>query len=146
MTEHVQLDVVFDCADPDRVARFWMAALPGYDFPNGPPEGFATWDDWADAHNIPVEVRNLARTLVDKEGDRPTIFFNQVPEVKGGKNRVHLDIKVARGLDGDERRVRIEAEAERLLAAGATVAQWVDEPDKFWVVMRDVEGNEFCVI
>jgi hypothetical protein len=26
------LHIVFDCADPDRVARFWMAALGGYDF------------------------------------------------------------------------------------------------------------------
>ncbi len=145
MAEYAELDVVFDCADPDRVARFWMAALAGYDFPNGPPDGFASWDDWADAHDIPVEVRNLARTLVDKVGSRPTIFFNQVPEEKAGKNRVHLDIKVARGLDGDERRERITAESERLRAAGATVAERVDEPDRFWVVMRDVEGNEFCV-
>jgi hypothetical protein len=26
------VNVVFECADPDRVARFWMVALPGYDF------------------------------------------------------------------------------------------------------------------
>lgn len=27
------LHVVFDCADPDKVARFWMTVLDGYDFP-----------------------------------------------------------------------------------------------------------------
>jgi len=114
--------VVFDCADPDRFARFWMAALPGYDFPHGPPDGYQTWDEWAGANNIPEDQRNLARTLVDKAGNRPTIFFDQVPEPKApGKNRLHLDIKVARGLPADERRTRIEAEATRLVAAGGSI-------------------------
>ncbi|MEV0716712.1 VOC family protein [Asanoa sp. NPDC050611] len=96
MSETFDLDVVFDCADPDRVARFWLAALPGYDFPHGPPDGFATWQEWADANGVPEDQRNLARTLVDRTGHRPTIFFNRVPEPKAGKNRLHLDIKVAR--------------------------------------------------
>lgn len=147
VTEYPDLDIVFDCADPDRVARFWMTALPGYDFPSGPPDGYATWEAWADANGIPEDQRNLARTLVDKVGNRPAIFFNQVPEPKPvGKNRLHLDIKVARGLPSGERRARIEAEVARLEAAGARVARRVDEPDKFWIVMRDVEANEFCVI
>jgi hypothetical protein len=103
MAEHADLDIVVDCADPDRVARFWMVALSGYDF---------TW----------------------------------VPEPKVAKNRLHLDIKVGRRLSGGERRERIEAEVARLSAAGATVARQVDEPDGFWIVMHDVEGNEFCVI
>jgi Glyoxalase-like domain len=62
------------------------------------------------------------------------------------KNCVHLDIKVARGLSDDERRERIEAEADHLMTAGAGVIQRVDGPEGFWVVMQDVEGNEFCVI
>ncbi|HLL64122.1 MAG TPA: VOC family protein [Micromonosporaceae bacterium] len=146
MADDPVLDVVFDCADPDRVARFWMAALPGYDFPHGPPDGYQTWDEWADANNIPEDQRNLARTLVDKAGNRPTIFFNQVPEPTApGKNRLHLDIKVAGGLPADQRRARIEAEAARLVAAGGSIAQRIDEPASFWIIMRDVEGNEFCV-
>jgi hypothetical protein len=47
------IHIVFDCADPDRLARFWMVALPGYDFPHGPPDGFTTWEQWADANQIP---------------------------------------------------------------------------------------------
>lgn len=136
------LHIVFDCADPDRVARFWMAALGGYDFPVGVPEGFATWDEWADANNIPVEQRNAGRTLVDKDrGTRPDIFFLQVPESKQVKNRVHLDIKVAPGLDGDARRTAIESEAARLTTLGATVATRLDDH----IIMRDPEGNEFCL-
>lgn len=138
---------MFDCSDPDRVARFWIAAVPGYDFPSGPPDGYATWEEWADANEIPEDQRNTARTLIDKVGHRPTIFFNQVPEPKpAGKNRLHLDIKVAPGLPSAERRERIEAEAARLEAAGATISRRTDEPEKFWIIMRDVEGNEFCVI
>ena len=145
MTDVFDLHVVFDAADPDRVATFWLAALPGYDYPNQPPDGFATWDAWADANNIPVEVRNLSRTIVDKASGRPDIFFLQVPDEKAGKNRVHLDIKVARGLEGEARRARIETESQRLRSAGATVHQVVDGQDGFWIVMRDPEGNEFCV-
>jgi hypothetical protein len=130
------LHIVFDCADPDRVSRFWMAALGGYDFPSGVPDGFATWDEWADANNIPVDQRNLGRTLVDKDrGTRPDIFFLQVPESKQVKNRVHLDIKVAPGLDADARLKAIASETERLIALGATVGTRFDDP----------EGNEFCL-
>lgn len=140
------LHVVFDAADPERLSRFWMAAMTGYDYPGGPPEGFATWDEFADAHGIPVEQRNRSRTLVDTAGRRPDIFFNQVPERAAGKNRLHLDIKVARGLEGDERRARIESEAARIETAGGTISERVDGPDGFWIVMQDVEGNVFCVI
>src|SRR6202043_1810141 len=39
-----QIQVTFDCAEPERVARFWCDVL-GYVVPP-PPEGFATWDDF----------------------------------------------------------------------------------------------------
>ncbi|GIE99298.1 VOC family protein [Paractinoplanes rishiriensis] len=141
------LHVVFDCADPDRMAKFWMLALPGYDFPAPPPDGFDTWESWADANKVPEDQRNLARTLVDKAGSRPTIFFNQVPEPHPPtKNRLHLDVKAAEGLAGDERRSRLESTTARLVDAGATVARMVDGPEGFWLVLQDPEGNEFCVI
>src|SRR3954451_692309 len=145
MSTAFELHIVFDCADPDRVARFWMAALGGYDFPFGVPEGFATWDEYADANGIPVEQRNVGRTLVDQERDRPDIFFLKVPEAKAGKNRLHLDIKVAPGLDGDARRTRIHAEADRLIALGARVTERFDTPEDIHLILRDPEGNEFCL-
>jgi hypothetical protein len=123
MAEYADLDVVFDCADPDGVARFWMEALPGHEFPHGPPEGYETWEHWADANNIPEDQRNRARTLVARGANSANDFFNQVPEPKVAKNRVHLDIKVAHGLSDDARRPRIEAETTRLMAAGAGVVQ-----------------------
>jgi hypothetical protein len=139
------LHVVFDCADPDRVARFWMEALGGYDFPVGVPEGFASWDEWADAQGIPEDQRPTGRTLVDKDRDRPDIFFLKVPEAKAGKNRLHLDIKVAPGLEVDARRQKIDEEATRLTALGATVAITMDDPDGYHLILQDPEGNEFCL-
>jgi hypothetical protein len=145
MSNAFDLHIVFDCADPDRISRFWMAALGGYDFPVGVPEGFSSWDMWADANDIPEDQRNTGRTLVDKERGRPDIFFLQVPEPKAGKNRLHLDIKVAPGLDGADRRKKIEAEADRLIALGATIMATMDPPDGFHLILQDPEGNEFCL-
>jgi hypothetical protein len=139
------LHIVFDCAEPDRVARFWMRALGGYDFPTPVPDGFLTWDDWADAQQIPVDQRPTGRTLVDKVRDRPDIFFLQVPEAKAVKNRVHLDIKVAPGLDGDKRRTAVDAEVDRLVGLGASVVRQVEEQGGYLVVMQDPEANECCV-
>src|SRR5689334_12790673 len=139
------LHIVFDCAEPERVAQFWKAALGGYDFPTPVPDGFMTWDDWADAQQIPVDKRPTGRTLVDKVRDRPDIFFLQVPEAKLFKNRLHLDIKVAPGLSGADRRTAVDAEVDRLIELGAGVVRRTEEPDGYFVVMQDPEANEFCV-
>jgi hypothetical protein len=123
MSTAFELDTVFDCADPDRVARVLDGSSRRLRLPLRDAEGFATWDEYADANGIPVEQLNVGRTLVDRERDRPDIFSLKVPESKAGKNRLHLDIKVAPGLDGDARRTRIDAEADRLIALGATTTE-----------------------
>jgi hypothetical protein len=140
-----EIHIVFDCADPDWLARFWIVALPGYDFPHGPPDGYATWEEWAEANEIPEEQRNAGRTLVDKLGNRPDIFFLRVSERKVTKNRLHLDVKVGSGLPDAERRTRIEAVANQLVAAGGSIYRRVDDEEGYWLVMQDPEGNEFCV-
>lgn len=148
------IHIVFDCADPDKVARFWLTALAGYDYPGSdpdrppgsPPAGFATWEDWADANNIPADLRHGSRTIIDTVGSRPDIFFLAVPEPKTVKNRVHLDIKASRGVPPEQRRARQDAEAERLLAAGATLIRRVEDGGGgSHLVLQDPEGNEFCI-
>jgi hypothetical protein len=143
------IHIVFDCADVDKVSRFWQTALEGYTYPGpggpdgSPPEGFESWEAWADAHDIPADQRDAARTIIDTSGHgRPDIFFLKVPEGRTVKNRLHLDIKVSKGLPPDQVRARQDAEAERLVAAGATIAEYVEGH----FIMQDVEGNEFCVI
>ncbi|MGH3658893.1 MAG: VOC family protein, partial [Micromonosporaceae bacterium] len=90
---------------------------------------------------------NDASAVVDPDGGRPRIFFQRVPEAKTVKNRVHLDLGVSGppGTPPQERRRRIDAEAARLVAAGATRIAAHDEPDQYWVVLQDPEGNEFCL-
>ncbi len=138
--------VVFDCADPDRVARFWAAAL-GYRVPD-PPPGHASWEDWLKARGVPEEEWNSASVVEDPEGTRPRLFFQRVPEGKVAKNRMHLDLNIGGGhsVPLAERRARVDAEVARLKAMGATDARGAIEKDgEYWVRMNDPEGNEFCV-
>jgi hypothetical protein len=60
---------------------------------------------------------------------------------------VHLDVRAAPGAEGDERMTRLDAEATRLVALGATRVRRF-EPDRMdagFVLMQDPEGNEFCL-
>jgi hypothetical protein len=65
------------------------------------------------------------------------VLFQEVPEAKTVKNRVHLDVRV-----GAERR---EAEVARLLGLGATELWRGSQGPYAWVTLADPEGNEFCV-
>lgn len=140
-----RVQVVFDCADPDRLAHFWAEAL-GYKLQD-PPEGFATWPDFLRTINWPEELMDAASAVVDPEGTGPRIYFQKVPEPKTAKNRVHLDLNVGGGPAArpEESRARVRAEADRLVKLGATEQRGRDERGEFWIVMQDPEGNEFCV-
>ena len=78
----------------------------------------------------------------------PGLLFVRVPEAKTLKNRVHLDVRAAPGLRGDERMAALEAEAERLVAHGATRLRRHEPAEPLepgHLVMADPEGNEFCL-
>lgn len=138
--------VTFDCANPDRLARFWAIAL-GYRIPD-PPGGFETWQAFLEAQGVPREQWDAASACEDPEGHGPRLYFQRVPEGKVAKNRVHLDVNVGGGRSApmEERRQRVDAEAERLMREGATVVEPRGNAfDEYWVVMQDPEGNEFCL-
>jgi catechol 2,3-dioxygenase-like lactoylglutathione lyase family enzyme len=140
----VSFQVVFDCAHPDALARFWAEVL-GYKLQD-PPPGFATWEDWARANGIPEDRWDAMSAVVDREGTGPRIFFQRVPESKTAKNRVHLDVNMGGGqqIPVEERQKRIDAEVERLVGLGATLLRTVnEEADEYFVNMLDPEGNEF---
>jgi hypothetical protein len=138
-----KVQVVFDCTDPDRVARFWAAAL-GYKMQD-PPEGYATWEDFLMELGVPEARWNSASAVVDPDGAGPRIYFQKVPEGKSVKNRVHLDLNVGGGRETpiEERKARIHAEAERLVDEGATRSGEIEEQGEYCVNMLDPEGNEF---
>jgi hypothetical protein len=149
-----QLQVTFDAHDPSALSSFWRDAL-GYVHPGPPgvevPEGadpLAAWDDFLERAGVPKEQRNTRSSIEDPDGHGPRIFFQQVPEAKKTKNRLHLDVRAAPGLEGDERMAALETECERLVALGATRLQRFDpEPPMAsgHIVMSDPEGNEFCL-
>lgn len=136
--------VVFDCADPAALGRFWAAALGYIEQP--PPEGFATWDAFLESVGVPPEQRDTAYAVVDPEGIGPRLYFQKVPEPKSTKNRLHLDINIGGGpaVPLAQRRQIIEAEAQRLGALGATFVRR-QEDEEFHIAMLDPEGNEFDI-
>jgi hypothetical protein len=123
-----EVQVTFDCAEPQRVARFWCEVL-GYVVPPS------------------LEHEESASACMDPSGVGPRLFFQRVPEGKVVKNRVHLDVRVGTGLVGAERVEALEAECARLVALGASRQRLLvaDGENESCLVMQDVEGNEFCL-
>ena len=114
---HGQLVVVIDCGDLDRAAQFWTNVL-GY-ARRGSPSG-------------------AYQELVPSDGQGVEILLQRVPEVKSGKNRLHLDLRTA----------ELNSEVDRVVALGAR--RLTSEPTReegwSWHILADPDGNEFCVL
>jgi hypothetical protein len=110
-------NVTFDCHDVLKVAAFWSAAL-GRPLDKGSNGFFATIGG------------------ADAQRREPALYFNQVPEAKQVKNRVHLDL-----VNPDPSAIG------ELVARGARVVSQYEVPggSHSWTIMEDPEGNEFCV-
>jgi predicted enzyme related to lactoylglutathione lyase len=111
-------NVTFDARDPRTLARFWSATT-----------GYLVADERDDF----VRLR-----APDERGVRHILFF-RVDAPTEGKNRMHVDL-AARDP---------EQEIARLRALGATLVDppgtWREGNGTRWVVLRDPEGNEFCL-
>jgi catechol 2,3-dioxygenase-like lactoylglutathione lyase family enzyme len=100
------------------------------------PEQLAAW--WGDLLGLKVGRRGGPYVELERPRagvPKPTLVFQRVPEPKVGKARIHLDIVV----------VDLEAATRRAVALGASIAEDLASEDP-WLVMRDPEGNEFCLI
>ena len=148
------VQITFDAHDPRAQSLFWADAL-GYVIP-GPPgvelppdaDPLAAWDDFLTRLGVPEQFHNSRSAIEDPDGPGPRVFFQQVPEGKVVKNRLHLDVRAAPGLQGDERMAALEAESERLVKLGATRVRRYEPqaPLEFGhLMMTDPEGNEFCL-
>jgi hypothetical protein len=144
----VRFQVVMDCVDPERLARFWAAAL-GYELAP-PPRGFATWHDYYRDLGVPEEELAVGTDRIsDPGGNGPPIWFQVVTDAKVVKNRMHIDIHASgdRTDPIETRRRRVDAEASRLAELGATITGALDTEglDHYAVGMQDPEGNEFDI-
>lgn len=141
------IQVVIACEDPARLTEFWSAAL-GY-IPQPPPEGFDSWEEFADAAGIPDDRRNDLGAVVDPDGTGPRILFERW-DTGAPSRRIHLDINSVGGgsvvLGDDERRERLQEERARLEELGATyLREATGMAGEIWIEMHDPEGNWFCV-
>lgn len=110
-------NVAIDCADAYELARFWSSVT-------GSP--------------VDPEDRPGARETQVLLAEGPVLYFNQVPEAKTVKNRIHLCLRPETSRDD---------EVDRLLALGATfVGDHRNSDGSGWAVLADPEGNEFCVL
>jgi uncharacterized glyoxalase superfamily protein PhnB len=128
-------DITFACAEPVRLAEFWAAALD-YVPVEVPPAAMA---DIEAAYAAGELERDGWAMLAHPDGVGPRLLFHRRPRSQPEHIPIHLD------LDVDDR----EAEVERLVALGATVVetktQTFGSRVDTWTVMRDPEGNGFCV-
>ncbi len=105
-----------DCADAAAVAGFWSEVLGR---PVNPGAG---------AEHAAIDATDPA--------SGPRLSFQQVPEPKTVKNRLHLDLRTD----------RFEAESNRLIALGATPIRDFEKPTARWTTFADPEGNEFDLV
>ena len=109
------IELVLDCADLDRQARFWAAAL-GYE---------------------PFVSAGQYRALTAPAGaSGPKLILQQVPESRTAKNRMHLDVIT----DDVE-----TAAARLVVLGAHRRGDAIAEHGHRWIPMADPEGNEFCV-
>jgi hypothetical protein len=124
-------NITVACADPDRLARFWAAALE-YELQELPPDFM---EHWLALGRDP----NGASAIVDPEGRRPRFFFQKKVKTPTDVVPLHLDIRFD---DPD-------AAVSRLISLGAEYVEAKSDQigpyESQWVVMRDPEGNGFCV-
>jgi catechol 2,3-dioxygenase-like lactoylglutathione lyase family enzyme len=113
--------VVLGVTDVRRAEEFWCAAL-GYQTRR---DGFGGW----------------ARVLVPRGGGTSNAIALQASVTPPQEHpRLHLDLHVDSAAEQ-------EAEAERLVALGASRVDWdsfPDDPD--FVVLADPDGNRFCIV
>lgn len=108
-----------DTTDPARLATFWQLAL-----------------GWRRTYERDDEVVLEPPAGSAEDGVVPDLLFLRVPEVKAGKNRLHLDLRPRDQV----------AEVARLEAAGARRVDVGQGAEVSWVVMADPDGNEFDVL
>ena len=146
-----RFSLAVDCRNPDRQARFWAEAL-GYEL-EAPPAGFDSWKAYWRKVGLPEEELEVmddgSDSIIDPDGVGPRIWFQQVPEAKVVKNRLHLDLNVSGGQEApmEIRKERVNGEADRLVRAGATRVRVMEQAgvDHYAVAMQDPEGNEFDI-
>jgi catechol 2,3-dioxygenase-like lactoylglutathione lyase family enzyme len=129
--------------DPAALARFWGAVM-----------GYPEWSGWPDDEVAELRESGMPEDeIADRaeawDGDRThqRFFFQRYRHERRQRNRMHIDITPA--TEGHATREELEVERDRLIALGATLEKTLTGSwgpfEEFAIMMRDPEGNEFCL-
>lgn len=128
-------NITFACENPVPLSEFWAAAL-GYEPIETPPDVLAEVEKAIDRGELDPTGWAM---LVHPDGTGPRLLFQRRPKSAPDDIPIHLDLK-----SGDR-----HAEVARLVGLGATEveerSQTIGPYQEFWTVMKDPEGNGFCV-
>jgi phosphoglycolate phosphatase-like HAD superfamily hydrolase len=136
-------NVSIHAEDPAALARFWCAVM-----------GYPEWTSWpheeeALLRKAGLDDDDLAERAEAWDGDpkHQRFYFTRYRHERRQRNRMHVDITPF-----DDRRAtlkELEAERDRLVGLGASVEKVLDGAwgpfEEFAIMMRDPEGNEFCL-
>ncbi|THV43480.1 VOC family protein [Glycomyces buryatensis] len=137
----MRTQIAFDCGDPHAQAEFWAQV-----YGRSVDDHSAFVDQLVADGRLPAEERiqingrsafRDVATSTDPTGTEPRLYFQKVPEGKTAKNRCHIDVHV----EEDQKL----AEVDRLIALGAEHYDTTADRGPTTYVMRDPEGNEFCI-
>jgi hypothetical protein len=117
-------EIVFDCESAPRLARFWAEVLDGY--------AVRPYDQTEIERLASLGLTPETDPTVMVDGPGPILCFQEVPTRNYENNRVHLDISVS-----DRRQ-----EVQGIRSLGGDVVREADG----YTVMRDPEGNQFCLV
>jgi hypothetical protein len=139
-----EFQVAVDCADPHTLADWWAETL-GWQVEPSDEEfirrmisaGYAAESDTTRHNGVLVWKDGAAIRHPDGLQRAPRLLFQQVPEPKTVKNRMHLDVRI--GADD------VESTVASLVARGAKFLHNGQQGPHTWVTLADPEGNEFCV-
>ena len=98
------------------------------------PEPLASW--WAEQTGASIAQNHDGEFIVVAGDTLPLLLaFQKVPDPTPGKNLVHVDFSAT----------DLDAEVDRLVAAGATLIERRGDESFRWVTLADPQGNQFCV-
>ncbi|MEO8094782.1 MAG: VOC family protein [Pseudolysinimonas sp.] len=136
-------NVSIHAENPAALAQFWCAVM-GYPEPTGYPPELE-----AELREAGLDDNDLAARAIawDDDPRHQRFYFTRYSHGRRQRNRMHIDVTPFD--DRRASRAELEAERDRLIALGATVEKMLVDPwgpfEEFAIMMRDPEGNEFCL-
>lgn len=136
-------NVTFFAEDPIALSRFWSAVM-GYPAFTGWP---ADEEEALRASGFTDDDLTERAEAWDQDPAHQRFYFTRYRHDRRQRNRMHIDITPFD--DRRATRVEVEAERDRLVALGASEERVLDGSwgpfEEFAIMMRDPEGNEFCL-